>query len=144
MKRIKADVIFLLLLSLLLFVWVWRPAICSASGTPEEQTRVVYLSELDMLDSRLTRLAQLSQTQKLESARLKTQLTASAEQLRMLKAQLTTSEQQLTAAQNSLQNANELLAKFAADEKKKRLRIKAQRNTWIAIAIITGIALAVK
>jgi hypothetical protein len=36
-----------------------------------------------------------------------------------------------------LDKANQLLKEYAAEEKKKRLKIKAQRNLWIGIAITT-------
>ena len=123
---------------LCLFCW-WllvASGTCAASGTPETYT--ITAAELQGLDSRLERLGQLSETQRLESMRLQAQLTKSAEQLRTLQTQLTTSTAQLEQAQSSLLNANQLLEQYAAAAKKERLRIKAQRNTWLAVALVAA------
>lgn len=123
---------------LCLFLW-WLVApsgTASASGTP--QTYTITAAELQGLDSRLERLGQLSETQRLESMKLQAQLTKSAEQLRTLQTQLATSTVQLEQAQSSLLNANQLLEQYAAAAKKERLRIKAQRNTWLAVALVAA------
>ena len=123
---------------LCLFSW-WllvASGTCSASGTPTTYT--ITAAELQGLDSRLERLGQLSETQRLESKRLQEQLTKSAEQLRTLQTQLATSTAQLEQAQSSLLSANQLLEQYAAAAKKERLRIKAQRNTWLAVALVAA------
>lgn len=123
---------------LCLFSW-WllvASGTCSASGAPTTYT--ITAAELQGLDSRLERLGQLSETQRLESKRLQEQLTRSAEQLRTLQTQLATSTAQLQQAQSSLQSANQLLEQYAAAAKKERLRIKAQRNTWLAVALVAA------
>ena len=128
----------LLLLSLLLCSWLGLfPGTCSASGTYQ-----ITEAELTRLETNLRKLEQLSSTQKTELTRLREQLAQSQEQLQMLKAQLNTSAEQLTTAQNSLQTANELLDKFAQEEKKKRLKIKAQRNGYF-IGMVAALAIAV-
>lgn len=130
----------LVFLSLLLCWWLFfAPATCSASGT-----YTITEAEMQALDSRLNRLAQISSTQQTESKRLQEQLTRSEAQLKTLKIQLDTSTAQLQTAQQSLANANQFLKESAAEEKRTRLRIKAQRNTWIAIAGCLLVALAVK
>ena len=127
-------------LSLLFAWWVLSAsATCSASGT-----YTMMEAEMQALDSRLNRLAQISSTQQTESKRLQEQLTRSEAQLKTLKIQLDTSTAQLQTAQESLANANQFLKESAAEEKRTRLRIKAQRNTWIAIASCLLVALAVK
>ena len=132
----KEKLIMLLLLSLLLCSWLGLfPGTCSASGTYQ-----ITEAELTQLETNLRKLEQLSSTQKTELARLKEQLAQSQEQLQMLKTQLNTSAEQLTTAQNSLQTANELLDKFAQEEKKKRLKIKAQRNTYFTLMVAATIA----
>ena len=137
-NRILADVILLLLLSLLLSCWLGVGLrTVSASGT-----YTITEAELNQLDSNLTKLEQISQTQQAELGRLKTTLETSKQELGMLKNQLTISKEQLKQAQNSLDNANQLLTKYAAEEKRTRLRIKAQRNFWIG-ATITAIIIAV-
>ena len=127
-------------LSLLFAWWVLSAsATCSASGT-----YTMTEAEMQALDSRLNRLAQISSTQQTESKRLQEQLTKSEQELKTLKIQLDTSTAQLQTAQQSLANANQFLKESAAEEKRTRLRIKAQRNTWIAIAGCLLVALAVK
>lgn len=133
----------LVFLSCLLFWWLLSAAaICSASNA--QKTYTITEAELQALDSRLSRLAQISSTQQTESKRLQEQLTKSEQELQMLKAQLNTSNQQLQTAQVSLANANQFLKESAAEERRTRLRIKAQRNTWIALAGCLLVALAVK
>ena len=60
----------------------------------------------------------------------------------MLQNQLTISTEQLKQAQNSLDNANQLLKEYANEQTRTRLRIKRQRNFWIG-ATITAIIVAV-
>ena len=125
-------------LSLLFAWWLLGPsATVSASGTYQ-----ITEQELNQLDSNLTKLEQISQTQQQELGRLKTTLEMSKQELGMLKNQLTISKEQLAQAQNSLQTANQLLKQYADEEKRTRLRIKAQRNFWIG-ATITAILVAV-
>lgn len=134
----------LLFLSCLLCWWLFSAqATCSASAAPG-RTYTITEEELQGLDSRLSRLAQISNTQQKESARLQEQLTKSEAELKMLKTQLDTSTVQLQTAQASLASANQFLKESAAEEKRTRLRIKAQRNTWIALASCLLVALAVK
>ena len=123
---------------LCLFLW-WLVApsgTASASGTP--QTYTITAAELQGLDSRLERLGQLSETQRLESMRLMDTLTRSEQELQTLKSKLNTSTAQLEQAQSSLLSANQLLEQYAAAAKKERLRIKAQRNTWLAVALVAA------
>lgn len=90
------------------------------------------------MDSRLERLGQLSETQRLESMRLRDTLTRSEQELQTLKSRLNTSTAQLEQAQSSLLSANQLLEQYASAAKKERLRIKAQRNTWLAVALVAA------
>ena len=132
--------LLLLFLSLLFLWWLLGPSgTASASGT-----YTITEAELKALETRLETLNQLSLTQQQESMRLKDTLTRSEQELRMLKSKLDTSTVQLQQAQESLQNANKLLQEYATEEKRTRLRIKAQRNTWIAATIIACIGLAIK
>ena len=134
---LKEKLIMLLLLLLLLCSWLGLfPGTCSASGTP--QTYTITVAELQGLDSRLERLGQLSETQRLESMRLRDTLTRSEQELQTLKSRLNTSTAQLEQAQSSLLSANQLLEQYAAAAKKERLRIKAQRNTWLAVALVAA------
>ena len=101
-------------------------------------------TELLRLEANLQKLKQLSTTQKTESKRLKEQLTILEQELQTLKNQLATSSTQLTQAQKSLQTANQLLTQYAQEAKQERLRIKAQRNGWIAATVLACIGLAIK
>lgn len=133
---LRTKKLLLLLLSLLFCWWLFSAsATCYASGTYQ-----ITEEELTRLETNLSRLEQISRTQKTELTRLRQQLAQSKEQLQMLKAQLNTSTEQLTTAQNSLQTANELLQEFAQEEKKKRLKIKAQRNTYFTLMVAATIA----
>lgn len=130
---------WLLLFLACLFSW-WlfsAQAICWASGT-----YTITEAELKALEVRLDKLNQISQTQQAESKRLTDTLTKSQAELNLLKNQLTISKEQLTQAQESLANANRSLQEYAAEEKRKRLKIKAQRNMWIGFTI-TAIIIAV-
>ena len=133
---LRTKKLLLLLLSLLFCWWLFSaPATCSASGTYQ-----ITEEELTQLETNLRKLEQLSSTQKTELARLKEQLAQSQEQLQMLKTQLNTSAEQLTTAQNSLDSANKLLQEFAQEEKNKRLKIKAQRNTYFVLMVAAAVA----
>lgn len=128
---LRTKKLLLLLLSLLFCSWLFSaPVTCSASGMYQ-----ITEEELTQLEVNLRKLEQLSSTQKTELARLREQLAQSQEQLQTLKAQLNTSAEQLTTAQNSLDSANKLLQEYAAEEKKKRLIIKAQRNTYFVLLV---------
>ena len=133
---LRTKKLLLLLLSLLFCWWLFSaPATCSASGTYQ-----ITEEELTQLETNLRKLEQLSATQKTELTRLRQQLAQSQEQLQMLKAQLNTSAEQLTTAQNSLNSANKLLQEYALAEKNKRLKIKAQRNTYFTLMVAATIA----
>lgn len=128
---LRTKKLLLLLLSLLFCWWLFSAsATCYASGTYQ-----ITEEELTQLETNLRKLEQLSSTQKTELTRLQEQLAQSQKQLQMLKAQLNTSAEQLTTAQNSLDNANKLLEEYAIAEKNKRLKIKAQRNTYFTLLV---------
>ena len=133
---LRTKKLLLLLLSLLFCWWLFSAsATCSASGTYQ-----ITEEELTRLEINLSRLEQISRTQKTELTRLQEQLTKSEQELALLKSQLATSSTQLTQAQNSLQTANELLKQYADEEKKKRLKIKAQRNGYFCLMVAATIA----
>lgn len=130
---------WLFLFLLCLFLW-W---LAVASGTCWASGRyTITEAELNQLQTNLDKLEQLSKTQEQESMMLKATLETSKQELTMLQSKLATSTEQLKQAQNSLDNANQLLTKYADEEKRTRLRIKAQRNFWI-VTTITAIVVAV-
>ena len=145
----RTKKLLLLFLSLLLCWWLFfAPGTCSASGTqipvPEEKTYTITETQLRGLEQRLTMLDQVLAQQNPELTTLQLQLTESRRELATLRNELSISKEQLTKAEDSLRNANLYLEKCAAEEKKTRLKIKAQRNTWAAVAACLVVALAVK
>ena len=145
----RTKKLLLLFLSLLLCWWLFfAPGTCSASGTqipvPEEKTYTITETQLRGLEQRLTLLDQVLAQQNPELTTLQLQLTESRRELATLRNELSISKEQLTRAEESLRNANLYLEKCAAEEKKTRLKIKAQRNTWAAVAACLVVALAVK
>jgi gluconate kinase len=77
----------------------------------------------------------------------KTQNTQAAElkkQVQLLQSQLATLRQESEKQQALLIAANKSLEEYAIEAKRTRLRIKAQRNTWEAIAACLVVALIVK
>ena len=134
---------WLLLFLSLLFCW-WllvASGTCSASEMPEpqqEQTYTITETQLKGLETRLTLLDQILTQQNPELTTLQLQLAESKKELAMLRNELSMSREQLTKAEESLQSANQLLEQYAAAAKKERLRIKAQRNTWLAVALVAA------
>lgn len=145
----RTKKLLLLFLSLLLCWWLFfAPGTCSASGTqipvPEEKTYTITETQLRGLEQRLMLLDQVLAQQNPELTTLQLQLTESRRELATLRNELSISKEQLTKAEDSLRNANLYLEKCAAEEKKTRLKIKAQRNTWAAVAACLVVALAAK
>jgi chromosome segregation ATPase len=146
---------WLLLFLACLFSW-WlfsAQATCSASGTPEpeKQTVTVEIAELDRLDSIFNQQQQingklLNELTDSKTALLKsqTELQKAQRELRMLQLQIAELKSLSESQESLLQKANKSFEEYAAEQKKTRLRVKAQRNTWEAIAACLVIALAVK
>ena len=136
--------LLLLFLSLLFCWWLFfAPGTCSASGTPEPMYQITE-SELRTLETNLAQLRSANErlqvdlrAQSSEATALRKEVTALRKELSDLKALSVTQESSLT-------NANKLLEEYAIAAKKERLRIKAQRNTWEAVAACLVVALAVK
>lgn len=145
---VKEKKILLLLLSALLSFWlVFAPVTSAESAMPEKQTVAMYQitePELVQLETNLAQLRSANErlqvdlrAQSSEATQLKKELAALRKELSDLKALSVTQESSLT-------NANKLLEEYAIEAKRERLRIKAQRNTWEAVAACLVIALAVK
>lgn len=141
-KKLLSLLVSVSLAVLLLFM----PATCAASETqtPDPKQVITYQiteSELTQLETRLEMLDQLLAQQDPELTALQLQLIELKQELMTLRKELTTSKEQLLKAESSLQNANRSLQQYAQEEKKKRLKIKAQRNGWAAASILlAGIA----
>ena len=144
--------LLLLFLSLLFCWWLFfAPVTCSASGTPDPQTVTLEVAELNRLDSIFSQLSQVNGKLQNELTDSKTALIKSQaelkraqQELKQLQLQIATLKALSVNQENSLQKVNESFRQYAAEQKKERLRIKAQRNGWAAAAILTCIGLAVK
>lgn len=128
-----------------LFSW-WllsASATCSASPT-QEKTYTITETQLQTLEVKLNLLDQILAQQNPELTTLQLRLAESRNELSTLRSELNTSKERLTKAEESLVNANQLLAKYAEETKRERLRVKAQRNTWLAVALVAATVAIVK
>lgn len=126
--------IILAFLSALLCWWLLSsPATCSASGT-----YTITEEELATLENNLARLSAINSQLQLESKTQKEQSVALLQQVSLLQNQLATLREQSQKQEALLTNANKLLEQYATEEKRTRLRIKAQRNGWLVATIITA------
>ena len=145
-----------LYLPLLCLLVLLPAATSSASETPA--TYQITAAELTELQDNLSRLQLIndSLTQALGEQRnkavdLQTALTEAQKQLiaarnrqTALQAELDNLKDLSKMQAESLEKANKSFETFAAEEKARRLRIKAQRNTWVAAAGILAAGLALK
>ena len=145
---VKEKKILLLLLSALLSFWlVFAPVTSAESAMPEKQTVAMYQitePELVQLETNLAQLKSINSSLQMDLKVQSDEATALKQEVTKLKRQL---EKLLLLSQTqgeSLTNANKLLEEYAREAKRERLRIKAQRNTWEAVAACLVIALAVK
>jgi chromosome segregation ATPase len=138
-SRILADGIVLLLLALLLCCWVLPSGTASASGT-----YTITEEELVRLEDNLSRLKSINTRLQTESATQKEQAKVLLEQVTRLQSQLATLREASQKQQDLLTNANKSLAEYATEAKRTRLRIKAQRNTWLTVAVAAVIAAVAK
>ena len=144
-----------LFLPLLCLLVLLPAATSSASETPAYQ---VTAAELRQLESNLSRLQLINDSLRQTCGQQQNRLVDLATALNRAEQQLATAQRQQTALQlqiqtlqdrstkqeQLLQAANESFRKYAAEEKARRVRIKAQRNTWAAAAGILAAGLALK
>ncbi len=140
LNRIIADILFLLLLVLLLCFWVLPSGTASASEMPEPVYQITE-TELTTLENNLAKLSAINSKLQLESKTQNTQVAQLQEQLRLLQSQLTALRLESEKQQALLTAANKSLEEYAIAEKNKRLRIKAQRNTYF-IGMVAAIIAA--
>ena len=145
-----------LFLPLLCLLVLLPAATSSASETPA--TYQITAAELQRLDDNLTRLKQINEELRQASGQQKNQIVDLQTALTEAQEQLTEARRRQTALQvelanlkdlskmqaESLEKANKSFEMFAAEEKARRVRIKAQRNTWVAAAGILAAGLALK
>ncbi len=126
------------------------PATSSASGTPDPQTVTAEVAELNRLDSIFSQLSQVNGKLQNELTDSKTALIKSQaelkraqQELKQLQLQIATLKALSVNQENSLQKVNESFKQYAEEQKRTRLRIKAQRNFWecfAAAAVIVAVA----
>ena len=112
---------------------------------------MVSQSEMERLSDNLMKLKKINEQSQTELKELRKELATSKIELteaRKQSTELMNELSQLQAASKkqeaSLMIANESLKRYGAEEKRTRLRIKAQRNTWEAVAAGLLIAWAAK
>lgn len=125
-----------LFLPLLCLLFLLPAATSLASETPEPVYTITE-TELVTLENNLAKLSAINSKLQQES---KTQNQQSAELLKQVTALRQESEKQ----QALLTAANKSLEEYAIAAKKERLRIKAQRNAWEAVAACALIAFVAK
>ena len=136
----------------LLCLLVLLPAATSwASETPA--TYQITAAELTELQDNLSRLQLINDSLRQTCGQQQNRLVDLATALNRAEQQLATAQRQQTALQLQIQTlqdrstkqeqllneANESFVKFGEEQKRTRLRVKAQRNTWTAISIGLGI-----
>ena len=145
-----------LFLPLLCLLVLLPAATSSASETPA--TYQIAAAELTELQDNLSRLQLINDSLRQTCGQQQNRLVDLATALNRAEQQLATAQRQQTALQlqiqtlitnskkqeTSLQAANESFRKYAAEEKARRVRIKAQRNTWAAASGILAVGLALK
>ena len=143
--------LLLLVLSLLFCFWLFAGSATASASTPAPQTVTVEVAELNRLDSIFSQLSQVNGKLQNELTDSKTALIKSQaelkraqQELKQLQLQIATLKALSVNQENSLQKVNESFKQYAEEQKRTRLRIKAQRNTWEAVAACLVIALAVK
>ena len=145
-----------LFLPLLCLLVLLPAATSSASETPA--TYQITAAELRQLESNLSRLQQINDSLRQTCGQQQNRLVDLATALNRAEQQLATAQRQKTALQLQIQTlqdrstkqeqllneANESFRKYAADQKRTRVRIKAQRNAWEAVAACALIAFVAK
>ena len=138
------------LYALVLWLLFSAPAIASASGTPPQKV-TVEMAELDRLDSIFSQQQQINgkllnelTDSNTELAKSQTALKKAQQELMQLRLQITALKSLSENQEHLLQKANESFKEYAAEQKRTRLRIKAQRNTWEAVACLAIIGCFIK
>ena len=119
-----------------LFCW-WllvASGTCSASGTPEPVYQITE-TELVTLENNLAQLSSINTKLQADLTRQSQEATQLRQQLSTLQKQLEQLQQKSQKQEASLISANKLLDQYATEEKRTRLRVKAQRNTYFTLMI---------
>ena len=146
LDRIAKKLLFLFLLCLFSWCLFSASGTCSASGTQVEKIQVYQITEQELttLENNISTLKSINEKLQMELAAQKRELHVLKEESSRLLRQLNELKQQSQTQESSLTNANKLLAEYATEAKRERLRIKAQRNGWATACVLACIGLAVK
>lgn len=121
---------------------------CYAAPSPDTSTvpeKMYTLSEQELatLEQNSNELAKINEAlrktcngQEVQLTTLQKQLTQAQELSLKLKSQIDSLTAQSAEQQSLIARTNESLQKFAQEEKRTRLRLKRQRNTWEAAAAV--------
>lgn len=145
-----------LFLPLLCLLVLLPAATSSASGTPA--TYQITAAELTELQDNLSRLQLINDSLRQTCGQQQNRLVDLATALNRAEQQLATAQRQQTALQLQIQTvqdrstkqeqllneANKSFVKFGEEQKRTRLRVKAQRNAWEAVAACALIAFVAK
>lgn len=136
-------------LSLLLVFSCSLPGLCSERIGQNAYT--ITEEELNQLDNNLNRLQTTNEESQQELKALRKELAKSKNELAEAKNALQEQTLELNRLkadsmkqENLLDNANRLLIQYEQEEKRTRLRIKAQRNAWECASLILAVAGIVK
>lgn len=148
----REKILLLAFLSCLFCLWLLvASGTCAASETPEPQMATVEVAELNRLDCIFSQLSQVNGKLQNELTDSRTELLKSQEALKKARQELMQLRLQMTVLkslsenqENSLQKVNESFKQYAEEQKRTRLRIKAQRNTWLAAALVAATVAIVK
>ena len=123
MCRRKRLILFLSLFCCLL---VFQPGICSAE-------KIYQITE-----TQLTQLETIFDKLETNSIQSQAELIPLKEQVKTLNSQLAEERQSTVQAQNSLQEANESLAKYEAEIKAERQQAKIEKYKYAAYGLLVG------
>ena len=147
LNRLQKKLLTAFLVCLLCWLSFFAPVTSAESVPLPEQTQAVYTiteKELTQFENNLVSLKAINE-------RLQVDLKVQSEEAKALKQEVTALKKQLEQLRSlsqkqdeSLMNANSLLEKYAIEAKRERLRIKAQRNAWEAVAACALIAFVAK
>lgn len=136
-------------LSLLLLALPCYAAPSLDTSTAPEKMYTLSEQELTKLEQNSSELAKINEQlqatcngQEVQLTTLQKQLTQAQELSLRLKNQIDRLTAQSAEQQSLIEKTNESLQKFAQEEKRTRLRIKRQRNTWeAAAALLASVAI---
>lgn len=148
-RKLTVSLIGFLLLCLLLCASA--QVTLAAPATPDKPTYTITETELTQLENNLTELKTINEAlrtacsgQQIKAAELQVKLTKAEELSRTLQSHLADLQAKSTRQEALLTQANQSLMQYAAEEKRTRLRIKSQRNTWEIVAAGLLVAWAAK